>query len=1324
MDVLLAQQPVPSPTPFTANWCPCGPSLSQALHAVQVQIQHEATGDPAVNANLATNSAEAPALPTAGSTTCSDRSPATAAVVTAAELLSSYGRARQLPSRSALDALAASLPSSAPATHTTTTTASLNGPHRSSAHSTHPDQGPAPPHAWAAVHVLTGCAALGYRLPHEALRALYIRSSSSSSSSSSFSSSSTSSTSSTTQPRLPSSSPSSSPCPWLSSDPALLLEWLEALAFHGALPQPHSRQSPSAPQDTLTTPHSPPSPTGSTARYHHHQQQLPQQQSQDGSAEASASSSPWPPASSPTPLHPCDPWLHDTILSCLAHATPWQLPPLAARLAAAAAAASSPLPHSTSSPPSSSPPTSLSSSSLWLSLAVRATELAARCCLHITPLWNGNRIYQDLVHVADAMLTLYDLAAAAPTLQTSTPLSTGQERAQQNVDDQVATGGSPAKGEGSSAAAGAEAAAREAEGRAWGALQAWAALELPHQAERWLRKLGARVHKGAGRGLAHPLPREPEWPAFEQGALLLDQAVRLAEAVRAVRHGEAVRGVRMVGRGCGGMDGTDGAGPAVPLEGRTRASPHGEADVRLGQQQRQQLHQEQQGSPLRLGLVVNLLAVLQAQLRTPSAGPDQLRLVLSTLEQLEQGQGEAWGLAPAGLNAPVGPEVLGSAALSHQAVAGSQDTGTGGPGAFLGRHGGWARTAGKLYGSLLVAGCCTAGGGQSVTEAVAARVNVAGGVVGLLPSLVVGQVYRGWVPGLQTPVAAVLQAAVRGAYHENAGESVLQQVGQQQQQQEQQEPEAAYSTESRAKERLRALCCLERLGYPLPYTTTDTGVTPAAPPPGELPMQPQRRVGLRAGMAAAGSSGAISQEPGRAAGGAPGSSSPATSVAAAAAASPPSTAGLAVARPYPETTNLPALPPPALPSVFPAASRTPLTPPLPTPAPEAIRHAPLGLLVSSLLSSLRPTSSNSTSSTSTHMATHPQTPTTTPSTQSHRPSTHASTSSPAPAPTPLGQAPFLAPPGAMPRVLALSGPQLRLLVSGLLSYPPSALRPDELWVCHVAERDTGVGLMLQQMEQRQEEEHTEGVTGPRLPGEDEQDEQDDRLHGGREAVAVHGVGRSAALSARWAAWLHAARELQLAAANPACAAAVLASSNSAATANPAVAVTGTGSLLHSSRAGTTPGDRVALGSDGLPFAHVLLSSAATPAVVSRLALPPVACLELLLLHQQHKPPSGTGVGVARASGGGGAEAGGGCGAFTLTQERGRTAAAQWVLGAMWQGDWFRGDPSTLARFRAEELLFVACLLAEMWEAQVGEGRGARVYLVQCAEGCQPVQYAE
>lgn len=1086
----------------------------------------------------------------------------------------------------------------------------------------------------------------------------------------------------------------------LSSDPALLLEWLEALAFHGALPQPPSRHSPVlAPAGTLT----PQTPYFLTDSATHHQQQYLQQQeqhkSQEGAPEVSFSSRPQ--AYSTSPLHPCDSWLHDIILTCLAHATPWQLPSLAARLAAAAAAASSPHPHPNSSPSPSSPSTSLSAA-LWLSLAVRATELAARCCLHITPLWNGNRIYQDLTHVADAMLTLYglaaadlgrggprqdgthvadaaltlyDLAPAAPPVRGPTRPSKGDGQTQQHADDKVPASSSPAENEGSSAAAGPEAGAKEAEEqRAWGALQAWAVAELPHQGERWLRKLGARVHKGAGRGLAQPLPREPEWPTFEQGAVLLDQAVRLGEAVRAVRLGAAGRAVRMAERGFEGMDGTDGAGPAVRLTGHAYAL--GEADMRPDQQQPLPLPQQQHGSPLRLGLVVNLLTVLQAQLRTPSAGVEQLRLVLGTLEQLERGQGDAWGQAPAGRGPPVGQELPDAPAAFRQALTANQETQTGGRGALLGRHGGWARTAADLYGSLLLAGGCTAGGGQSVTEAVAACADVRGGVVGLLPSLVVGQVFRGWVAHLQAPVASVVQAAVRGAYADEAVESVLQQRGKQQLQQKQQGQEAANVAERRAKERLRDMRCLERLGYPLPYTAMGTTVKPVTPAPGEPPVQPQRRVGLRAGMAAAGGSGATPQGTGRAANSAPGSINSVPSMATAA--NPSSSAGFTVARPYPETANLPALPGPVLHSAFPVAAGTP-----PVPVPEAIRHAQLGLLVSSLLSSLQPA-------------------------PPHHPSTQAS--SPAPAPTSAGPAPFLAPPGATPRALALPGPQLRMLVSGLVSYPPSALRPEELWVCHVAERDAGVGLLLQQVEQQQEVEKTKGAAGLRLPGERKQNERNGPLHGAREAVAAQGGGCSAALSATWAAWLHEAREVQLAAANTACAAAVLASSSSsAATSNPQVAVTGTGSLPHSSPAGTAPGHRVASGSDSPPFAHVLLSSAATPAVVSRPALPPVACLELLLLRHQHAQqkhvplPSGTGLTAVEASGeGGGARVVGGVSSvFTLTQERGRTAAAQWVLGAMWQGDWFRGDPSTLGRFGAEELLFVACLLAEMWEAQVG-----------------------
>ena len=366
--------------------------------------------------------------------------------------------------------------------------------------------------------------------------------------------------------------------------------------------------------------------------------------------------------------------------------------------------------------------------------AARATELAARCCLAVTPLWNGNRIYADLINTADALLDMVQLAAAAAAAAAAA--------------DNAAEGGSDTGGSstgGSTGSTGGEAEAGDVS--SWVAF--WAALELPHAAARWRHKLAARLHKsgyggedaaaavaaansgggsGSGRAAAavatggllrRPLPREPEFPSFEQAGVLLGQAVDLAATA--------------------GRWDQWGAGNAGELRAR----------VQQGNERQHGRDGEQRLLPV--GLVLNLLAVLQLQLRTCAAGPWQLQQVAAALQRLGALTSAAGGVAAeGGQAATAAAEVAGVMAAAESASLRS---------VLHSRHVAWLAAAHSAY--ALEADSSISGDNKNDRGSSSGSSSAAAGLARLLPSLVLGQVYRSWAPDLTPPVAAALHAACR-----------------------------------------------------------------------------------------------------------------------------------------------------------------------------------------------------------------------------------------------------------------------------------------------------------------------------------------------------------------------------------------------------------------------------------------------------------------------------------------------------------------------------------------------------------------------------------
>ncbi|PNH11580.1 Serine/threonine-protein phosphatase 2A regulatory subunit B'' subunit gamma [Tetrabaena socialis] len=1014
----------------------------QALAAVQAEMRSLATASPrdggprpdAAGGNEAEPSASAERQqPQSGQPA---RAPAAAAA--AADLLHRYGRIGLLTSRSALTAIAASLEGAAEPSASTWDASGEPRPVAAGANVTVAvdslPRAPLPQPSYASggtaapaeVRVLCACAALGYQLPLRALGALMLVSGTDDASAPQPS---------WAAPPLsggePASDPRSEPryaapseaaaaanaTAWLT--PRVLSEWLEALAFHGAAPRslasPSSGAAPSSRQQRTAA------DSGGAA---------------DGVAPGSAVDV--APASSPAPnaprafdqgraRQPCHSWLERAVLRCLASATAWELPALAPRLAAMAAVDPG-----------------------WARCAARATELGCRACLHITPLWNGNRIYNDLLLLADAILAMADVAVAATAAATTTTTVVPEGRPTASAASSRAAV-APSDGSGGG---------RDNSG--W--LAAWAAAELPYQAERWGRKLVARVHKGPGAGLLDPLPREPEWPTFEQAGGLLLRAVRLAAAARQL----------------GGV---------------------GVRQDRDQQENRAQRVQEQRPLLLHRGLVVNLLAVLQAQLRTCSAGPAQLeaaRLGLQELVASEQHQhNNRRDRQPGQQHQHDGQQaaraVGGAAALDGSASGGGEGT-------ALRRHTRWLRAAQEAYTTPASGPGPADGSGQATPagDAAAAADDAAAAeaVLALLPSLVLGQTYRVWQPDVQPPVAVALHDAYRRAAAPRtatAGEPVEARGGGQ-----------ACAAAAAAVARR----CLARLHYPLPLQGleqgADSGGKGGAPQAAE-PSLSSVYTGLAAMLGgAAGAMAVPAHVPFEGAGlraGGGGSGSAAPGQRAGPARPPPAAARarLQVARDYPPTRNLPALPPPseelllrlldgggATWALLDGATAGQLVGLL------VSRVAPVGAPAATAAAALMPAAASSAAGGG-GAATAPAATTPIAST--------GMASSAAPA-TPLS------PVGAQPRELRLPDGALVAVAAALVAgCAPDALASEELWALHVADRDAGLGRRLRGA--RALEAVSALIAAPE---------------------AASGTGPPRELAEAWEAWLDAARDAQLAAA--------------------------------------------------------------------------------------------------------------------------------------------------------------------------------------------------
>ncbi|KAG2425382.1 hypothetical protein HXX76_013796 [Chlamydomonas incerta] len=882
--------------------------------------------------------------------------------------------------------------------------------------------------------------------------------------------------------------------------PRSLNEWLTALAAHGIAPAPRSLRAQDR-DSASTAARSRGTTTGISTG--------------GGSGSVAAQQ----------PTQHCWPWLEDRVMCALAAASAWELAALAARLAALATVEPS-----------------------WTRCAARATELAARCCLAVTPLWNGNRIYADLINIGDALLDMGQLAAAAKT---------------------AAEGGSSGGNDGGEETAG--------DGDSWVAV--WTAVELPQAAARWRHKLAARLHKSgyggeeavataataggasssssgssSGRGpgglLRRPLPREPEFPSFEQAGLLLGQAVDLAAAV-------------------GRLD--LGAGAA----GEPSPNAQGSGGLQQGQQH------EQHRLLLPVGLVLNLLAVLQLQLRTCAAGPCQLEQVAAALRRCSSSAAEAGSGEVSGSGSGSGCGLPAAESVALRTVLHS-------------RHVAWVAAALSAYGLDADSDC---GSGSSISSNHSSADDAgssaaAAGLVRLLPSLVLGQAYRSWAPDLTPPVAAALhdacsrQAASRRRAPSNH---------------ELDHPEGGDADVEGAWGR-----CLARLHYPLPLplplpgstegaaaTTAPEGPDRDQPGAPAAPAAPTRapytaeRLGIRTLAMAGGGGGGGAPRPGSSGSGA---------------------ARYHVARPYPPTGNLPTLPPLAhtqLQQVQRHLHRwqdgrsssdldggaTLLA--RPTQGDDgcvsSVGAASCGGLTPGMLVAL------------THAVLD----------ASETDSGDASTPHKAAAGT--SQSITVVPPGSRPRRLRLPDADVAALAAALTrAVWPGWLRADEMWLLHVADRDAGL---------RQ------------------------RLQAAGEGSAAGGSGADD-VGGRWAQWMAAAGDVQLARVVPAAAQLGL-------TGRPA-----------SAPARAVLRDSPASASAALPL---VLIPAHTPPSAVRPVLPPVCRLELLLARQQAEP-------------------------------------VQTLLALMWQGDWYRGDAASLARFSAAELLYVLCALVALKEAEELEER--------------------
>ncbi|KXZ55061.1 hypothetical protein GPECTOR_3g219 [Gonium pectorale] len=940
---------------------------------------------------------------------------------------------------------------------------------------------------------------------------------------------------------------------WLT--PQLLGEWLGAMAFHGLAPEPRSASAASAGAPAAAATIAVPTSAAGCG---------------GGNGGADSGTTAGGVEVAGHRCQRCHAWLERHVLRCLSSATAWELPALAARLAALAAADPG-----------------------WARCAARATELACRACLTITPLWNGNRIYQDLINIGDAILTMATLAAS------------------------VGDGGGAALDCGGGGRGGAVGDLGGAGERAW--LAPWAAVELPYQAQRWARKLAARVHKGGPGGMVvgsrRPLPREPEWPTFEQAAMLLLQAVRLASATATVTHGSVAD-----------RSGTDSPAPRPSTAKTALPLP----------------------PPLTYGLLANLLVALQAQLRTCSAGPEQLGLVRLALEELCALEGSSscsehdtcTGAAAFLCDAlvrkyarwlPAAQVAYGHGAGNHgdhpSRLDGDSSGGcSGGSGGSDG--GGGITTGGRGSGISGTSGISGSSGGDAPCEDVASPSRSSSSttaLMALLPSFVLGQTYRTWAPDLTPPVAAALHrayfrvATARGAAcatgDANAAEPLDTGAS---------SGGAGASAAAAAEDALHvARRCLARLHYPITESQTDMDADPTS--------SSTVGAGISSGGTSIGgtedpwawprhapydSSSSLSSPAGRAAGSTPlqrrgGNHAPPA---------PAAAQRLLVAREYPDVRNLSPLPPAhRLLQLQAGAAAAAGSGRDPGPGNGSnLSGAPAGLLVALLRAGLVTPASVARG------------------TLAAGPGAEADSALPD-LPTVTGAADADADAGADTPRTALSpgfdsrARELRLapgvataVVRALVCRcPPECLRPEELWLLHVVDRDARLTARLRREEQEGEAGYNAGAAMAYVRGAQHERSLGTGQDGGEEG----------SLAARWQDWLGAACRAKVDSSPGLC-------------------------DHHSSASPPSP----SFPPPPSPSPPPVSVPTNCPPTALRPALPPVCRLELLLL-------------------------------------QGRHAAAQAALAAMWQGDWYRGDATSLARFSATELLFVMCALVHLKELE-------------------------
>ncbi|GIL55564.1 hypothetical protein Vafri_11020, partial [Volvox africanus] len=558
----------------------------------------------------------------------------------------------------------------------------------------------------------------------------------------------------------------------------------------------------------------------------------------------------------------------------------------------------------------------------------------------------------------------------------------------------------------------------------------------------------------------------------------------------------------------------------------------------------------------RRALIVNLLTVLQMQLRTCAAGPQQLYVVRLALQDLD----------PDVQMQPL--DSTGSAASVCEDIS-RDDCVVGVSG--LGRYADWLAAALTLYG--------TAGGGA------AARTTGAADVVALLPSVVLGQTYRTWVPDISPQVAVVLHDACTAIAVARVGATNINTSS-----------NSSLSTATGAAVHHISQRCMARLHFPL-------GCDVVGGLPHHVPY---------CGDAASGGAGWRCRRPSR------------RVIASHVRHSPSS---LLLARQYPDMRNLPVLP--SLPS--PAPPSPPLLPgqsavqsPLVDFGRDRSPSSTPGTLVRHLVSHLVPTAGNFPGATNIGLSGGFNT--TKGSAADHASAygnetldgRHRSGPPPPQRPSPPTQE-LLLPPGSQPRTLLLRGAAIVALVSELVSYcPPDSLRPEELWVLHVADRDAGLSREL----------HAAAA-------------EDIQPHGTVPSSSKsYSTGRLTAASVleAWDAWMKVACDAQLAA------------DVSLWIRDPPQLSDLDSARQHCAAHRSNPAP---------PLISIPINA---PPATPRPSLPPICRLELLVRQGCYGP-------------------------------------VQSLLALMWQGDWFRGDVASMARFSAEELLHVMCVIVHLKEME-------------------------